>query len=208
MIVEKITVDNGFETNVYFYIDEKTKHGFLIDPAYDAKLLLETIKNHDWIIEKILITHGHVDHIAATEEVSKTLNIPYYIHKNSKEYLSDPSLNLSAFFGGNINLNDAIYFDDGDEISLSAAPEIKLKVIHTPGHTQDSCVFYDEKNGALFSGDTIFRGAFGRTDFPGSDLKQMLHNINEKIFTLPGETIIYSGHTRETTVEREKNRYA
>lgn len=208
MIVEKITVDNGFETNVYFYIDEKTKHGFMIDPAYSPKLLLEAVKNNGWIIEKILITHGHIDHIAAVEEVSRTLNAPYYIHKDGKEYLSNPTLNLSAIFGGNVNLNDAIYISDGDKIYLDAVPEISLKVIHTPGHTQDSCIFYDEKNKILFSGDTIFRGAFGRTDFPGADLKQMLNSIKNKIFTLPSDTIIYSGHSRETTIEREKNRYA
>ena len=102
-------------------------------------------------------------------------------------------------------MNNAEYFDDNDVISLSN-DSAKLKVIPTPGHTLDSVVFYDEKNHLAFVGDTIFKAGYGNTQFPGGDENTLMNSIKNKIFTLPDKTILYSGHSDETTVEAEKKR--
>ncbi len=204
MILKIVPVSDGIETNAYFYIDENTKHGFLIDAGAEADKLENIIKQNNWIIEKILITHGHFDHIGAVQKLHLTLNIPYYGHIESQLYFTDPNYNLSAYFGQAFSLTDANYFNDGDIISLDATPEIQLKIIHTPGHTQDSVIFYDEQNNLAFVGDTIFKSSVGRTDFPGGNAQQLKSSIKNKIFTLPDTTLLYSGHSAPTTVAAEK----
>ncbi len=204
MIVKQVPVHGVITTNSYFYIDEGTKHGFLIDAGAEADTLLQVIKSNGWTIEKILITHGHFDHIGAVEHIAKELNIPYLAHRNGSLYLSDPIYNLSRFFESDIILNNAEYADEGDEITLKAAPSVKLRVIHTPGHTRDGVVYYDANNAKAFVGDTIFKHSIGRTDIPGGDFKQLMQTIENKIFTLPDETILYSGHSAPTSVGAEK----
>ena len=203
MIIKTVTVGEIIPMNSYFYIDEKSKHGFLIDAGGNVDLLEQKIADGDWVIEKILLTHGHFDHIGAVEE----LGIPYYIHQNGKKYLSEPDYNLSAYFGAPIILEKAKYFTDGDEIVLDANRNVKLEVLHTPGHTADSVVFYDAKNGVAFCGDTVFKSSVGRTDVPGGNEKQLWQSIKHKIFTLPDNTILYSGHSLPTTVGEEKKYY-
>lgn len=205
MIIKTIPVTGIIETNAYFYIDEKSKHGFLIDAGAEADRLLRLIADNNWIIEKILITHGHFDHIGAVEKIAATLGIPYLAHRNGKDYLPVPTYNLSAFFGGDIVLNNAEYIDEGAEISLSTAPDVKLKVLHTPGHTQDAVAYYNAADATAFVGDTIFKNSVGRTDIPGGDYRQLLKSIQDKIFTLPVATTLYSGHSGPTTVSAEKH---
>ncbi len=207
MIVKALTVGDIIPTNSYFYIDEKSKHGFLIDAGGNADLLEREISNNGWKIEKILLTHGHFDHIGAVERLSRDLNVPYYIHQSGKQYLSDSEYNLSAYFGIPIILGDAKYFIDGDEIFLDADKNVKLRVLYTPGHTTDSVVFYDAKNELAFCGDTIFKSGVGRTDVPGGNAEQLRQSIEKKIFTLPDNTVLYSGHSAPTTVGMEKKYY-
>ena len=205
MIVKTVPVRGIIQTNSYFYIDEVTQHGFLIDAGAEAEKLLQMIKDNSWVIEKILLTHCHFDHIGAVEQISKTLNIPYLAHRNARKYLTDPAYNLSVFFEKDIVLQDAEYFDDGAEISLIADSRKKLKAIFAPGHTQDGVAYYDEANAVAFVGDIIFKNSRGRTDIPGGDEEQLLQSIKNKIFTLPDETVLYSGHSAPTTVKSEKN---
>lgn len=204
MIIDAMPVNDAILTNAYFYIDEQTKHGFLIDPGAEADRILQKIKDNKWVIEKILITHGHFDHIGAVQKIHQELKIPYLAHQNGKDYLPNVNYNLSAFFGKSIILDKAEYLQEGDEVSLEANPDIKLKVIYTPGHTQDSVIYYDVNNNIAFVGDTIFKNSVGRTDLPGGNTQQLYKSIDEKIFTLPDETVLYSGHSEPTTVREEK----
>ena len=126
---------------------------------------------------------------------------------NGKEYLTNSTLNLSAYFGKNIVLPHAHYFNDNDIITLDANPDIKLQIIHTPGHTSDSVIFYHKSENLAFVGDTIFKGSVGRTDFPGGDQKQLKNSILKKILTLPEQTTLYSGHSEPTNVASEKNNF-
>lgn len=204
MIVKKVLVCGVLETNSYFYIDEKTKHGWLIDAGAEPEKLREFIKKEELTIEAILLTHGHFDHIGAVKSLSDELRIPYKIHTAGEDYLKNPNFNLSQCFNQELILPDAEYFSGGDVLSLAANPKIKLQVIHTPGHTTDSVVFYDEKNNLAFVGDTIFKNGIGNTMFPGGDEQTLLKSIKEKILCLKDETILYPGHMEQTTVGAER----
>lgn len=195
------------ETNAYFYIDEQTKHGFLIDPAAEPQKLQKIITEQNWIIEKMLITHGHFDHIGAVEALYKELGIPYFAHIEAQKYLTNPQWNLSIWGSKEIILNDACYLHDGDIISLENNPDVKFEVIASPGHTLDGVVYYEAKNKIAFVGDSIFKGAEGRTDLYGGDANALQNSIKKRILTLPDDTVLYSGHSDPTTVKQEKIRY-
>ena len=193
-----------FPTNTYFYIDDESKHGFLIDPGYEAQNLLSIIEKQKFTIEKILLTHGHFDHIGAVNELQKNLDIPVCMQKNGRDYALNTKWNLSDQFGLDIILNDVTYLDDYSDIVLGTNPDFKLQLIPTPGHTTDGAVYYSAKDGVAFVGDTIFKMSYGRTDFYGGDEKTLMESIIKKILTLPDETLLLSGHSEPTRVKAEK----
>ena len=197
-------VQGIFPTNAYFYIDDESKHGFLIDPGAEASKLLGIIDERQFTIEKILLTHGHFDHIGAVNELQQKLNIPVCMQKNGRDYALNIKWNLSDQFGLDIILNDVTYLDDYSDIILSANPDFKLKLIPTPGHTTDGAVYYSDKDGVAFVGDSIFKMSYGRTDFYGGNEQTLMESITKKILTLPDETFLLSGHSEPTTVKFEK----
>ena len=199
-----VEVHGVFAENAYFHIDAETQHGFLIDPGAQADKLLKIIADKNFTIEKILLTHGHFDHIGAAAEIQQKLNIPICMQKNGGDYVENPVWNLSSEFDLNMTLENVTYLDDYSEIILSANKNFKLQLIPCAGHTTDGAIFYSANEGVAFVGDTIFLGTIGRTDFYGGDAKTLFENINTKIFTLPAETILFSGHTPPTTVQAEK----
>lgn len=204
-----LTVEVGdlIPTNSYFYIENESLHGFLIDPGADAEKLLQIISEKNFAIEKILLTHGHFDHIGAVNEIQQKLNIPVCMQKNGKIYAENPAWNLSINFGEELTLKNVTYLDDDSEIILSANADFQLKIIPVPGHTADGAIYYSEKDSVAFVGDSIFLESHGRTDLPGGDEKTLIDNIKQKILTLPEDTILLSGHTPPTSVGNEKNRF-
>ena len=116
-------------------------------------------------------------------------------------------MDLSACSEESISVTESKYVHDGDESTRSTRPDIKLKVIYTPGHTADSVIYYDQNNNVAFVGDTIFKDSEGRTDLPGGNHFQLYESIRNKVITLPDNTVLYSGHTAQTTVQNEKVRF-
>jgi len=204
-MIIKLPVTGVFTTNSYFLIDSETNHGFLIDPAAEASKLLNYIEVNNITIEKILITHGHFDHIGAVKEISEVLNIPVYIHEEGKKYIQNPIWNLSASCGKNITIEATNYIKNNDLIKLEANSKIILRAIHVAGHTLDGVVFYSENEKSAFVGDNIFYGAIGRSDFYGGDSVTLITGIIYKILTMPEDTVLYPGHGQQTTVRHEKN---
>ena len=205
-MIFKVEVMGVFATNSYFYIDEETNSGFLIDPGAQADKILRIIDQRKFNIEKILLTHGHFDHIGAVDAIQQKLNIPVCMQRNGRDYVENPVWNLSSEFGLDMTLENVTYLEDYSEIFLSANENFKLKIIPCAGHTIDGAFFYSENDGVAFVGDIIFLGSFGRTDFYGGDEKTLFENIKTKILTLPEDTVLLSGHSEPTTVFDEKNR--
>ncbi len=201
-----VEVQGIFATNAYFYVDDETLHGFLIDPGAQASRLLKIIDEKNFTIEKILLTHGHFDHIGAAAEIQRALKISICMQKNGRAYVENPVWNLSAQFGLNMTLDDVIFLEDYSEIFLDDKPSFGLKLIPVAGHTTDGAIFYSARDGVAFVGDSIFLGSYGRTDFYGGDEEILFADIKQKILTLPDETILLSGHTPPTTVHDEKSR--
>ena len=206
-MIAQVPVIAHFVENCFFYVDDTTKHGFIIDPGAQAEKLLGMIREKGWIIEKILLTHGHFDHIGAVNEIRSALNIPVLAYKSDDDYLRDPEWNLSPSFGLSIIIENTESIKDGQIIRLDADPAFSLKVIYTPGHTTDSVIYYSQRDHAAFVGDTIFKDSIGNYQLPGGNFAAIQKSIMERIFTLPDDTVLYSGHTEQTTVGTEKRKY-
>lgn len=199
-----VEVTDILATNAYFYVDDETRHGFLIDAGAEADKLLNIIKREQFTIEKILLTHGHFDHIGAVNEIQAKLGVEVCMQKNGRDYVENPAWNLSAYFNLNIKLDDVTYIEDYSDIILNVNRNFGLKMIPLAGHTTDSAIFYSKNDSVAFVGDSIFLNSVGRTDLPGGDEIILYKNLREKIFTLPDDTVLLSGHSAPTTVEREK----
>ena len=199
-------VTGYMDVNCYVWVDPQSRHGFLVDPGAMGGELLETCRRRGWILDGILLTHGHFDHIGGIAEIRQEADIPVLIHENGPAYLDDPRMNLSYYFGGDIRVTGAQVFRDGDVLRPKEGKGA-LRVIHTPGHTQDSVLFYDEAQGEALSGDTVFLGSRGNDSFPGGDGMQLLKSIRERVMTLPADTVLYPGHGDRTTVGAERPLY-
>ena len=205
-MVRCVPVKGYFAENCFFYVDEVSKHGFVIDPGAEGQRLLAVIRREGWIIEAILLTHGHFDHTGAVDELRDALGIPAYAHENADCYLMDGEMNLSSFCIGERVVRNVKTLHDGETIGLKNGA-CAMQVIHTPGHTTDSVVYYSEKDQVAFVGDTIFKGSIGNYQYPGGNRQEIIESITGKIFALPDDTVLYSGHSEATRVKLEKSRY-
>ena len=201
----EVDISDVMQENAYFYVDDETRHGFLIDPGAQADELLKIIDERGFTIEKILLTHGHYDHIGAVNELQRALKIPACMGKGGAFYAEDISNNGSKFFGQGIILDDVTILDEG-ELILSVNPEFKLEVIAASGHTLDGTIYYSASHGVAFVGDTIFFGGHGRTDLAGGSERDLMATIKNKVFALPDGTRLLCGHGLPTTVAVEKSR--
>jgi len=201
----EVDISDVMQENAYFYVDDETRHGFLIDPGAQADELLKIIAREKFTIEKILLTHGHYDHIGAVNELQRALKIPACMGKGGIFYAEDTANNGSKFFEREIILDDVTLLDAGEIVS-SANPNFKLEVIVAPGHTLDGTIYYSAKDSAAFVGDTIFFGGHGRTDLAGGSERDLITTIRDKVFALPDDTLLLCGHGKPTTVAVEKSR--
>ena len=201
----EVDISDVMQENAYFYVDDETRCGFLIDPGAQADELLKIIARENFTIEKILLTHGHYDHIGAVNDIQRALKIPACMGKGGFFYAEDTANNGSRFFEREIILDDVTILDDA-EIILSANPNFVLQVIHAPGHTLDGTIYYSARDGVAFVGDTIFFGGHGRTDLAGGSERDLANSIRNKVFVLPDETQLLCGHGAPTTVAVEKSR--
>ena len=203
-MVRELTVQGVYAENTYFYIDEVSKSGFLIDPGAQAGLIYDAITQNGWHIEKILLTHGHFDHMGAAELLREKLVAPIYIYPSDARYLTDTRLNLSAGSGRPVTVAHYEELYDGEIIRLKANSGFQLKVIHTPGHTPGSVTYYSDKERVAFVGDTLYEHGPGLTGFPGGNRAELERSIIDKILTLPDDTLLLSGHSSPITVAEQR----
>lgn len=201
-MIIKTFLEPPIDNNNYLLIDEKTKDAALVDCSAVDDSILEELDSEGARLKYILLTHGHFDHIAG---IRPNPDIKIFMHKADLGWLNKVNSYMPMFGMPEMNIPQIdVFVEDGDIIKLG---ETEIKVIHTPGHTQGGVCYYT--SGSLFSGDTIFRECVGRCDLEGGDFDQIVESIENKIFTLPAETIIYPGHGSRTTVgwEKEHNRF-
>lgn len=193
-------------TNCYFIVNADTKEMLVIDPGGDGKDLIRRINNSELKPVAVLLTHGHYDHAADADVVAKEYDIPIYAHEAERETLENPNLNLSPMFGRREIYHADKYVKDGDILNLAG---FTIRVIHTPGHTVGGCCYYFDGNKVLASGDTLFCGSVGRTDFPKGSMSDLVRSIKEKLLDLPGDTAVLPGHESRTTIgyERQYNAF-
>lgn len=198
MIKVKKIVSGQIEANCYIVYDTDTLKAVIIDPGEDGDKIISEIEKAGFKPEMLVNTHGHYDHILSDEQIRTKYKIPLAAHKEEVTMLADPQRNASAMFGSAESVKTPeVILEDGQEVKLSFT---KFKVIHTPGHTKGGiCLLFD---GFIITGDTLFAGTIGRTDFPGGDFDEIMNSL-EKIKQLPLSTIIYPGHGSQTTLANE-----
>lgn len=207
MILKRLQLKTPWveSTNCYIVQDEETKETMVIDPAGELEKILEMLNILDAKLKYIYLTHCHADHIGAAAQLHATLGGKILIHRNGANNLEDDNIVLATYIGADkIILEADSRVDDDDLIHIG---NIELKILHTPGHTNCSTSIYCPEHKMLFSGDTIFRGTWGRTDLLTSDFEDIMKSITEKIMILPEDTIVYPGHGKSTIIKEEKPIY-
>ncbi len=198
MILERLVV-GPLETNAYIIGDEETKRAIVVDPGDEADRIIDLVREKGLVVDSIICTHTHFDHVGGIGDIRKATGAEILIHEDDLQ-VYETAKSQAAFWGYDI---DDIpepdgFVDEGDNIEVG---NLSFKVMHTPGHSPGGICLYGE--GILISGDTIFKGSVGRTDFPGGSVEKLKKSFRH-LLDLPENTKIFSGHGPETTVGMEK----
>lgn len=198
---------NPLGVNTYVLSDE-TGECVIIDPScfyHDEKeLLLNYILDNNLIVKHLLYTHLHFDHIFGNNFVVSQFNVQPEANKEDEYLLKNLPEQLKAF---GFSQSDepipvlGVYLNENDVVTFGYQ---KLTVLHIPGHSLGSIVFYNKTSDAIFVGDVLFNGSIGRTDLAGGNYEQLIEGIQKKLFSLPGQTVVYPGHGPATTIDHEK----
>lgn len=174
----------------YIVSCEKTKKAVIIDAGGDEDRILAELNKEGLELEYIIATHGHPDHVCGNRKIQEATGAKIVMHKVDADFFNENATkNYFSMLGLEASPPTDIKVEEGDKIKFG---EVELKVIHTPGHTPGGMCLYNEGN--IFTGDTLFVGGMGRTDFPGGSHKELFASINDKIMTLPADTTIWPGH--------------
>jgi len=199
MIIERLVV-GMLQSNCYVVGSEDTKVGIIIDPGGDAPVILDRVEQLGLSIKYIVNTHGHIDHIAANRQLKEATQALIAIHRDDAQWLMSDQGDFARMLGVLSPGPPAdVLLDEGDEIDFG---NDSLQVIHTPGHSLGGISLVGD--GMVFCGDTLFAMGVGRVDLPGGSWETLMQSIKTRLFTMPDETIVYTGHGPPSTIGREK----
>lgn len=202
MIVEGYTV-GAWQSNTYILAAREGEGAVVIDPGQDAEAIVaDRLAAHGLALQAVLLTHGHVDHVWSAGIVADGAGVPAWLHPDDRYMLDDPGAALGAPGQSPFEISvPADIRDLKDEQVLDLAG-LTISVRHTPGHTPGHCVFITD--GILISGDLIFNGSVGRTDFPRGSTEDLMDSIRRVVLPLDDDVVVLSGHGAETTVGHER----
>jgi hydroxyacylglutathione hydrolase len=203
-MLEILTLTLGpVSTNTYLLADSESGAAVVIDPAWDGNVILDAANRRNWKIGQLWYTHAHFDHFGGAAELARSLDPAPAVAMHSADHFLWKVGGGGALFGFKID-NGPVPSVDLAHVQHFQLGNLTFNVLHTPGHTPGHCAFYCASAGVLFSGDLIFQGSVGRTDLPRGNADALLNSIRTRVFSLPDETRILSGHGPETTVGEEK----
>jgi glyoxylase-like metal-dependent hydrolase (beta-lactamase superfamily II) len=208
MIIETLVV-GMLQTNCYVIGDERTGEGAIIDPGGDAEQILDCVAHgpEPFTVKYVINTHAHFDHILVNRQVLQALGerqeaAPQFIvHSHATSLLACAGGARWFGFAPVSSPDPDLSVNDGDILSVG---DLALHVLHTPGHSPGSMSLYCAPQGVVFVGDVLFRQGVGRADLPGGDWTTLMQSIHDRLFALPDDTTVYSGHGPSTTIGREK----
>lgn len=184
-----------YDENIYVLVDEKSNDAFIVDPGGNGDLLIKNIEALGCNIKYILLTHGHFDHVEALNEVVEKFKAPIYINENEVNFMKTDK----TVFGN--PPKEYLLIKDGDVLPFG---DDFIKCIHTPGHTKGGmCYLYKD---VIFTGDTLFKGSVGRSDFVGGDFNELINSIKTKLMILDNYIKIYPGHMESSNIGYERMR--
>lgn len=202
MLVVRSLVTGPFAENTYVVGCDRTSEAILIDPGGDIPRIWELLQPGGFEMQRIVCTHGHIDHVAGVAEAQKRSGAPLQIHAGERIWLERIFEQAEMFGFENVGAVAVEHeHTDGEVFTVGQHP---VRIIHTPGHSQGGCSLFFPDDQILFSGDTLFAGAVGRTDLPGGDFRQLAHSIREKLFPLGDSVRFYPGHGREGLLGDER----
>ncbi len=198
MQVKRLVV-GPLEENTYIVYDKETKEALLIDPGDEPDRIEDILRSEGLKVKYLVCTHAHFDHVGALPELKKSTNAEILIHPDDLE-IYEAARDMAAFWGYDIDPlpKPDLFVKEGDVIKIG---NLSFKVIHTPGHSPGGICLYGQ--GAVFTGDTMFAGSVGRTDFHGGSLSKLKESF-KRLISLPEDTLVYPGHGPETTISEEK----
>lgn len=192
-------ITGPLENNTYLIWNDN-KEAIIIDPSLGCNEILKFVKEKNYKLIAVLLTHGHFDHFIGISEIHNVYpDLDIWANELSVPFLKNPQFNGSGMIGAALSYNGPIKtFKEGD-MKIS---NFEFKILHIPGHSPGGTAFVFD--GICFSGDSLFAGSIGRTDFEGCDYNALITNIKTKLLILPDDTVVCSGHGGRTTIGREK----